>query len=377
MKEKKLIANAVGAFIGRPHFEEHTPTSPTAYTNPNTKHQTLTSNVAITLIALVITIIVMLILVAVTVTVAIKGGLFSTAKQSTTDTQYHADREMLLSAVIGAINNDAEVDFTKLDANLPQGFKGTQGEYTSEAGNTFYVDKNGNITDEKVEEAERPAIVAKLKAGQYVNYVYKKGDGTQETIPCIVLYDDAYNTKHELDYGIQLVSSSIVGDLYEFNFDSSGLKYWDSNMGSKIDLEQYHNEKVCSSVRILGSRPDSGDSYVINGEDSSVEDDLYSIKDYKQLEFLQLCNSNRGSCWLLSERDYYSDDQSGNCCHIFYIDPSGVLRERFAGSSCDSDYESYNTSLGEMGFRLCFNLIPEVKIIGGSGAESDPYQLDI
>ena len=92
----------------------------------------------------------MLILVAVTVTVAINGGLFKTAKQATIDTQYHADREMLLSAVIGAINNDAEVDFTKLDENLPQGFKGTQGEYTSEAGNTFYVDKNGNITDEKV-----------------------------------------------------------------------------------------------------------------------------------------------------------------------------------------------------------------------------------
>ncbi len=151
-KELKPTANIVGvAPLGDPHFEEHTPTSPTAYTNSKSKIKTLTSdNKGITLIALVITIIVMLILVAVTVTVAINGGLFTTAKQATTDTQYHADREMLLSAVIGAINNDAEVDFTELDANLPQDFTGTEGEYTSEAGNTFYVDSNGNITDEKV-----------------------------------------------------------------------------------------------------------------------------------------------------------------------------------------------------------------------------------
>ncbi len=104
----------------------------------------------ITLIALVVTIIVMLILVAVTVNVALNGGLFSTAKQATTDTQYHADREMLLSSVIGAMNKDAEVDFDKLNKNLPEGFTNSEdGGYTSKAGNTFYVDKNGNITDEK------------------------------------------------------------------------------------------------------------------------------------------------------------------------------------------------------------------------------------
>ena len=159
-KELKPTANIVGvAPLGDPHFEEHTPTSPTAYTNSKSKIKTLTSdNKGITLIALVITIIVMLILVAVTVTVAINGGLFTIAKQATTDTQYHADREMLLSAVIGAINKDAEVDFTKLDANLPNGFTGTQGEYTSKAGNTFYVDKNGNITDEKIGPSGPPQV---------------------------------------------------------------------------------------------------------------------------------------------------------------------------------------------------------------------------
>ncbi len=52
----------------------------------------------ITLIALVITIIVMLILVAVTVTVALNGGLFSTAKKATADTEAAREAESKLSS---------------------------------------------------------------------------------------------------------------------------------------------------------------------------------------------------------------------------------------------------------------------------------------
>ncbi len=207
MKDRKLkpIANAVGvAPLGDPHFGENTLESSKACSNPNSKHQTLTSNVAITLIALVITIIVMLILVGVTVNIAINGGLFSTAKQAVTDTQYHADREMLLSAVIGAIGSNAEVDFTELDKNLPNGFtKAEDGGYMSKAGNTFYVDKNGNITDEPPKTAAQLFDVAsekietvkskqdtdyfttdgKLHIGDFINYT--AGDWKAEEISAI------------------------------------------------------------------------------------------------------------------------------------------------------------------------------------------------
>jgi len=50
----------------------------------------------ITLIALIITIIVMLILVGVSVTVALKGELFSTAKQASAQTQEERDKELAL-----------------------------------------------------------------------------------------------------------------------------------------------------------------------------------------------------------------------------------------------------------------------------------------
>ena len=105
----------------------------------------LRKNKGITLIALIITIIVMMILVAVSVTVALNGGLFDTAKKASSETQLKADEEILLSAVVGAIGTDAKVDFYKLDKNLPDGFIGENGTYTSSSGNIFIVDNNGNI----------------------------------------------------------------------------------------------------------------------------------------------------------------------------------------------------------------------------------------
>ena len=186
-KELKPIANIVGvAPLGDPHFGENTTDSPKAYSNSNTKRQTLTSNIAITLIALVITIIVMLILVGVSVSIAINGGLFSTAKKATAETQYQEDREMLLSAVIGAINNNAEVDYEELDANLPEGFTVSEGLYTSKAGNKFCVNQSGNIlTPPEVTVDGKTVALTPKNVATYLGKVvtnYKKSDTETETI---------------------------------------------------------------------------------------------------------------------------------------------------------------------------------------------------
>ena len=126
--KQELNANAVGATSSRPHFEG------------------MTQNKGITLIALIITIIVMLILVGVTVNVALNGGLFEKAKTAGSQMQLAADRETLLSAVVAAIGTDGDVDFTDLDANLPTGWTGGNGTYTSPSGNVFTVDADGKIT---------------------------------------------------------------------------------------------------------------------------------------------------------------------------------------------------------------------------------------
>ncbi len=148
MKDKKLKPNANAVGVGAlddPIFEEITKNTPK--TNSNTKHQTLTSNVAITLIALVITIIVMLILVGVTVSIAINGGLFSTAKKAVTKTEEAKDRELRFMAMANAATHNEkwvyEVEGEKIP--IPAGFAPTEieGENSLEEG-LVITDAEGN-----------------------------------------------------------------------------------------------------------------------------------------------------------------------------------------------------------------------------------------
>ena len=110
-----------------------------------TKIQTPNSNHAITLIALIITIIVMLILTGVTLSITLgDNGLVNKAKEATEATEIAMDRELLLSAVVGAIGNDGKVNLSAII--LPEGFAGSNGTYTSKNGHTFTVNENGEIS---------------------------------------------------------------------------------------------------------------------------------------------------------------------------------------------------------------------------------------
>ena len=148
MKDKELKPNANVVGVGDPDdplFEEITKNTPK--TNSNTKHQTLTSNVAITLIALVITIIVMLILVGVTVSIAINGGLFGTAKKAVTKTEEAKDSELRFMAMANAATHNEkwvyEVDGEKIP--IPAGFAPTEIEGENSLDEGFVIiDAEGN-----------------------------------------------------------------------------------------------------------------------------------------------------------------------------------------------------------------------------------------
>ena len=117
----------VGAASSRPHFRERA------------KKEN-----GITLIALIITIIVILILTGVTLSITLgDNGLVNKAKEASTQTQVAMDRELLLSAVVGAMGNDGKVNLSAI--NLPEGFTGSDGTYTSKNGNAFTVSENGEI----------------------------------------------------------------------------------------------------------------------------------------------------------------------------------------------------------------------------------------
>ena len=112
----------------------------------------------ITLIALIITIIVMLILVAVTINVALNGGLFEKAKTASDGTQKEADREALISAVIGTLNDDGTVNLINLQSHLPEGFVYSNGIYTSrDSGKQYTVDLDTGRVQEYTETDETNA----------------------------------------------------------------------------------------------------------------------------------------------------------------------------------------------------------------------------
>lgn len=73
-------------------------------------------------------------------------GLVNSAQNAVEKTRKESDREMLLLAVIENIDYyENTVDFEKLDENLPEGFTGNNGRYTSKYGNVFSVSSDGNI----------------------------------------------------------------------------------------------------------------------------------------------------------------------------------------------------------------------------------------
>ena len=120
----------------------------------------------ITLIALIITIIVMLILVAVTISVALNGGLFNNAKEAKTGTQRQAEKEELISVMVGAYNSKGDFDIDLVET-LPNGAKwcnedtevwskdlnvnptGNGDWIITKNNNNFYIDKNGSVLDKK------------------------------------------------------------------------------------------------------------------------------------------------------------------------------------------------------------------------------------
>ncbi len=117
----------------------------------------------------------MLILVAVTVTIALNGGLFSTAKQSTTDTQANIDAEQRLAS--GRIKVDGEwydslEDYTKGKKSDNQ--SDVQGDEPQTSSGDWKLNDNGNTVSSESENVT-------LNIGDYVNYTPKTETTTYES----------------------------------------------------------------------------------------------------------------------------------------------------------------------------------------------------
>ncbi len=229
----KAIANAVGvAPLGDPHFEEHAKNTPRARLNPNSNISLLTSNHrGITLIALIITIIVMLILVGVTINVALNGGLFGKAREGASGTQIELDKEILASAALGTMGENGEVNFKELDANLPDGFEGSNGTYEKD-GITFIVDKYGGVTTKEKTTGELTALE------KYI--LGENGEGRDLT----EIFDFDNFTFKDNSLNIELLNIVPVSSFGNTEVDNFYIKYEEKAYKFQLNYESKDDEET-------------------------------------------------------------------------------------------------------------------------------------
>ena len=240
----KLGEKFVGAASSRPHF------------GGIAKKEN-----GITLIALIITIIVMLILTGVTLSITLgDNGLVNKAKEATTQTQLAMERELLLSAVVAAIGEDGKVNLSAI--NLPEGFTGSNGTYTSKNGNTFTVSENGEITagSEGGNEVETVDL-----NGQY--YYESDGNLYEGYLIRNNNYISSSEGPEEFPFTIDSENERIIIDVSMEN-DNGIIEEWQLICGYKLILK---NNEIVNKILIIQ------DMYIFYQNTEGFEYDLNGI----------------------------------------------------------------------------------------------------
>ena len=237
----------------------------------------------ITLIALVITIIVMLILVGVTISVSLKGGLFTTAKKSTDETQIAKEKEELLMAAMGTLEESGKVDFNKLDNNLPSNFaKISEGKYESSTGNKYQVVENGNIIllDGNVEEEPEIPEGTIPEGGTYYVGVTANKVGNYTGATNVLSQGDSFpNTPKTGDV-------YVYGDYeYRYNYMFIGSAWWNSETDD--DVQQCINQGIAAygwSVRVVDKTKTEYGQILESINGNSIKNLAYTFYDCSNME---------------------------------------------------------------------------------------------
>ncbi len=168
----------------------------------------------ITLVALVVTIIILLILAGVALRLALsENGLFKMASQSGEIARDVSEEEKVKLAVSGAflegtgtltkanVEKALEKEFGELEEGQLSGEEKGPWTFTGKR-KTYEISGGGDI------EELKEKTVADLVAGDWVTYESAKGP-----LKCRVLYDTAYNTTNETDYGVQIISATNIKEI--------------------------------------------------------------------------------------------------------------------------------------------------------------------
>ena len=223
-----------------------------------------------------------------------------------------------------------------------------------------------------------PNVKEKLKEGDYVNYVDKKG----QTRKCVVLYD---GTNFEANGEIQIVTMETVEEVVLANSDFTIVMNSYNNAINILNdkAEEYNNSTYSNYARSVGSVPNNKDSQSgmhttqFGGSYSGKlrETDNNYEKDYNKMKVINGGIHKIGTTYWLASRFV----EAGPVQSIFNVRSVGVFGGLENGYLCNvtSDGFARADAVGSRGLRPVFTLKPTIKVTGGNGTEESPYTLGV
>ena len=214
--------------------------------------------------------------------------------------------------------------------------------------------------------------VNELEEGNYVRYV----DGRGVTRDCVVLYDSSSS------YGVEIITMETVEDVILGNsgkFTTSMNSYNNAISTLNTRASTYNNSTYSTRARSVGSVPNNINSqsgyYTFTEFTSSYngklrDEDTNYETDYDQMGALGIRDIDY-SYWLASRR--VNSDSYNSLFDVRCVFTSGSLGSgRLCHVMSNGSTSSYSDTNG---LRPVFHLRSNIKVIGGTGEERDPYIL--
>ena len=319
--------------------------------------QKLREEKGITLIALVITIIVMLILVGVSVTVALKGGLFTTAKQAAEGTTSKRNEELELSSGKVEINGEW---YNSIDEYVNGSGNGAGGEeYEAISVETdcvgYYVDLGGEEGPEGVVYID----IANTESGSWNGESYtitNETEGLKEYYVSAEQYEGALGTKPVLSlvpgstgterFHVMALEDETTADYTTFywyyNAFDNGISDYatltgtgvrneegvsigktnTANMMAKWNAEAYGTKHTRDMWGVVedGWYIPSKDEWVAFGSSMGITSSNYSGKGLSQLYWSSSLKYSDSAWYVMFDFDGWVDfadiNGSAHCCYV-------------------------------------------------------------
>ena len=147
----------------------------------------------------------------------LSGDMEDTVLESLEATTLATDKETLLMAVVTTMDDNGKVNYQNLDTNLPQGFSGSNGVYTSENGNSFSVSEDGTI--ENIVAGQNTEVQVEEFNSLFTIYEGPRIGSDIKNLVTAIETSNIANPNHLIEYDKAFIESIDEGKQYQISFE--------------------------------------------------------------------------------------------------------------------------------------------------------------